>query len=205
MESAQLPTRELTYFLVWPIRTSHIHGCSSRFKARRIIRGKRNGTFYLDCWESTFWFSHLYHEGMGAESATQKSECGEFPACPVVRTQSFHCRGSGSIPCRGTKISQTMLSGQKQTTEEPLIFKRVCVQLNWPSEWRSGLDIQLTPFLALFITGNTKFSLESCFLLSGINRCFSWNTQLTIHFPISWYFCCHPLCLPLHIRLKENI
>ena len=33
---------------------------------------------------------------------------GEFPGGPVVRTQRFHCRGAGSIPCRGTKIPKAI-------------------------------------------------------------------------------------------------
>ena len=38
----------------------------------------------------------------------------EFPGCPVVRTQCFHCPGQGSIPFRGTKMPQAMQHGQKK-------------------------------------------------------------------------------------------
>ena len=32
----------------------------------------------------------------------------DFPGCPVVRTQHFHCWGTGLIPGQGTKILQVM-------------------------------------------------------------------------------------------------
>ena len=34
----------------------------------------------------------------------EETEAQEFPGSPVVRTQSFHCWGPGSIPGQGTKI-----------------------------------------------------------------------------------------------------
>ena len=37
-----------------------------------------------------------------------------IPGGPVVRTPCFHCRGLGSIPAWGTKISQTTQYGQKK-------------------------------------------------------------------------------------------
>ena len=38
----------------------------------------------------------------------------EFPGCPVVRAPCFHCRGTGSIPGRGTKIPQAEQHGKKK-------------------------------------------------------------------------------------------
>ena len=42
-----------------------------------------------------------------------KSLIREFLAAPVVRTQHFQCRGSGSIFSQGSKISQVARPGQK--------------------------------------------------------------------------------------------
>ena len=38
----------------------------------------------------------------------------EFPGGPVVRTWWFHCHGPGSIPSRGTKLSQAVQHSQKE-------------------------------------------------------------------------------------------
>jgi len=40
----------------------------------------------------------------------------EFPGCPAIRTQQFHCRAPGSIPGQGTKIPQATQHGQKIKT-----------------------------------------------------------------------------------------
>ena len=34
----------------------------------------------------------------------QSSSDGDFPGSPLVKTSSFHCTGTGSIPGLGTKI-----------------------------------------------------------------------------------------------------
>ena len=41
----------------------------------------------------------------------------EFPGCPVVWTQNFHCHDPGSIPGWGTKAPQTVGCGQKEKRE----------------------------------------------------------------------------------------
>ena len=38
----------------------------------------------------------------------------ELPGGPVVRTQRFHCRGSGLIPGQGTKIPTSNVVQQKK-------------------------------------------------------------------------------------------
>ena len=35
--------------------------------------------------------------------------CGDFPAGPVAKTLSFHCRGPGSIPGQGTRSHMLQL------------------------------------------------------------------------------------------------
>ena len=50
-----------------------------------------------------------------APSSIFKMRCSrEFPGSLVVRTQCFHFWGPGSIPGRGTKISQAVWPGQKR-------------------------------------------------------------------------------------------
>ena len=45
----------------------------------------------------------------------QDTRFGEFPGGSVVRTCLFHHLGLGSIPGRGTKITQATQCGKKQT------------------------------------------------------------------------------------------
>ena len=42
----------------------------------------------------------------------------EFPDDPGVRTQYFHCRGPGSIPCQGTKIMPATWHSQEKKKKE---------------------------------------------------------------------------------------
>ena len=43
----------------------------------------------------------------------------EFPSGPVVRTLAFTAKGPGSIPGRGTEISQSVWCGQNQNKTKP--------------------------------------------------------------------------------------
>ena len=48
----------------------------------------------------------------------------EFPGGPVVRTQHFHCPGSGSIPGRGTKIPKAE-RGTAKIMKQDMFFTMV--------------------------------------------------------------------------------
>ena len=50
---------------------------------------------------------------------------GVFLGGPVVRVWHFHCRGLGSIPCRGTKIPQAAWCGQKIYNIYTYIYSRI--------------------------------------------------------------------------------
>ena len=43
---------------------------------------------------------------LACATSALKEQTREFPGGPVVRTLPFHCRGTGLIPGRGTKIPQ---------------------------------------------------------------------------------------------------
>ena len=47
--------------------------------------------------------------------ADQKLSPREFPGGPVVRTLSFYCRGTGSIPGQGTKILHATWPARKRS------------------------------------------------------------------------------------------
>ena len=42
-------------------------------------------------------------------SFNKNSSWRDFPGCPVVKTQCFHCRGTGLIPVQGTFNKSHML------------------------------------------------------------------------------------------------
>ena len=48
----------------------------------------------------------------------------EFHGGPVVRTQSFHSRGPGSIPRQGTKILEALWHGQKKEKVKEILRNR---------------------------------------------------------------------------------
>lgn len=52
--------------------------------------------------------------GLGFCHLQSKSYNWEFPGSPVIKTLHFHCRGPGTIPGRGTKISKASRHGQKK-------------------------------------------------------------------------------------------
>ena len=51
---------------------------------------------------------------MGSHRGYFKKGGGVFPGGPVVKTPCPHCRGTGSIPGRGTKIPHAARHGKKK-------------------------------------------------------------------------------------------
>ena len=49
-----------------------------------------------------------------SQTAFQKWKSMDFPGGPVVKTLSFQCRGTGSIPGPGTQIPHAMQHSQEK-------------------------------------------------------------------------------------------
>ena len=53
----------------------------------------------------------------------------EFPDDPGVRTQYFHCRGPGSIPCQGTKIMPATWHSQEKKKKKKMKTKMMMTEI----------------------------------------------------------------------------
>ena len=62
----------------------------------------------------------LQQMGVGKLNPQQeKAHLRDFPGNPVVKTPHFQCRGMGSIPGWGTKISHAVRVGKKKKKVPP--------------------------------------------------------------------------------------